>query len=177
MPTKYSLSLYSIFTEHPFSSCIYSNSWKVKHVECTSCSQLKIWPNLSFNHFFTTKCRLSKIWGNFHQNNFRIFLSKVDDLYMVYIWETNGVNTIMSLSKILDVEIHLSFFVHCSLDASVFEILRIDQPRNTILNLWACIHQVSIHWDGMERSLGVGERIDRNMKALNMNKFKEIWNS
>ena len=85
MPTKYSLSLYSIFTEHPFSSCIYSNSWKVKHVECTSCSQLKIWPNLSFNHFFTTKCRLSKVWSNFHQNNFRIFLSKVDDLYMVHM--------------------------------------------------------------------------------------------
>ena len=175
MPTKYSLSLYSIFTEHPFSSCIYSNSWKVKHVECTSCSQLKIWPNLSFNHFFTTKCRLSKVWSNFHQNNFRIFLSKVDDLYVVHMgdkWRQYNYVTFQNFGCG-----NPPFFVHCSLDASVFEILRIDQPRNTILNLWACIHQVSIHWDGMERSLGVGERIDRNMKALNTNKFKEIWNS
>ena len=52
-------------------------------------------------------------------------------------------------------KINLSFFVHCSLDASMFEILRINQPGNTILNLWACINQVSIHWDGIEHSLGV----------------------
>ena len=57
-------------------------------------------------------------------------------------------------------EINLSFFVHCSPVASMFEISRINQPGNTILNLWACINQVSIHWDGMEPSLGVRERIE-----------------
>ena len=57
-------------------------------------------------------------------------------------------------------EINLSFFVYCSLVASMFEISRINQPGNTILNLWACINQVSIHWDGMEPSLGVRERIE-----------------
>ena len=57
-------------------------------------------------------------------------------------------------------EINLSFFVYCSPVASMFEISRINQPGNTILNLWACINQVSIHWDGMEPSLGVRERIE-----------------
>ena len=80
-------------------------------------------------------------------------------IYIPVCWEFLN----LRIWESLFLKIHLYFFVHCSLGASMFEILRINQPWNTILNLWACIHQVSIHWDGMEHSLGVGKELNMNL--------------